>query len=321
MFVDILAQFAAETRNPHVTAVHDRLQAPLRVAVAGRPGVGRDTVAAALAAAGLSVGTIGAGVRVVVAAESLKPEERSALTEPGAPALVVLNKADLAGADPGGPLAVADRRAAGWAASFGVPVVPMIAHLATVELDAEDLAALRVLLASPADLTSTDAFVGSAHPLLARTRSRLLHRLDRFGLAHALMAVADGAALPDIVGRLRGLSRVHAVLDAVAAAAAPERYHRIRDAVRDLHVVAARCPDPRLPDFLVSDAVAVAVMAAAAEVVRAAGGRVETADDPDALLAAARHWQRFARGPVTGTHRRCALDIARGSLRLLNRSR
>ncbi|PRC55522.1 hypothetical protein C6A85_43265, partial [Mycobacterium sp. ITM-2017-0098] len=79
----------------------------------------------------------------------------------------------------GGPLASAARTAAGIAATLGRPVVPMIAHLATVELDDEMVAALRVLATTPADMTSADAFVASEHPLPAGVRHRLVARLDR----------------------------------------------------------------------------------------------------------------------------------------------
>ncbi|MCV7129583.1 hypothetical protein H7I42_21295, partial [Mycolicibacterium vanbaalenii PYR-1] len=71
----------------------------------GRRGVGRNAVAWAFTAAGVRVVTdIGsADIQVVVTAETLKPEDR-AMLRVSIPTLVVLNKADLAGREPGGPL-------------------------------------------------------------------------------------------------------------------------------------------------------------------------------------------------------------------------
>ena len=78
----------------------------------GRDGVGRGTVAAALRRRGDSSSRRrAADVRVLVVAEALKPEDR-AMIAARSPTLVVLNKADLTGFGAGGPIAVADRRAA-----------------------------------------------------------------------------------------------------------------------------------------------------------------------------------------------------------------
>jgi hypothetical protein len=52
IFVDELARFAAEHADARVTAIAERAAAPLRVAVRGRRGVGRSTVARALDRAG-----------------------------------------------------------------------------------------------------------------------------------------------------------------------------------------------------------------------------------------------------------------------------
>ena len=61
-------------------------------------------------------------------------------------------------------------------------------------------------------------------------------------------------------------------------------------------------------------------MSAAVEVLEAAGMAVDRADDVDAHLRRAVSWQRYSRGPVSDLHRRCALDIVRGSLRLWERA-
>ncbi|AFM15014.1 hypothetical protein Mycch_0188 [Mycolicibacterium chubuense NBB4] len=322
-FFATLADYAATARNPRAAAVGRRFRVPVRVAVRGRPGVGRAAVAAALSAAGVGVtsDTEGADVHVVVIAEVLKPEDDAAVRAASAPTLLVLNKADLAGAGPGGPLPAASRQAADIAATVGLPVVPMIAHLATVSLGEQDIAALRVLVTAPAAMTSVDAFVECDHPLPAETRRRLLDALDRFGLAHAVLAVADGAPPETVAGALHALSGAGDVVEALAAVAAPVRYRRVRAALQELEVLAGHSRDDGLWDFLTSDEVVLAVMGAAVEVVEASGAIVDRGDSPQAHLRRAQHWERCARGPVTALGQRCAADIARGSLRLLGASR
>lgn len=319
MFSDVLCEFAEQAGQPRVTAVARRLRVPVRVAVRGRRGVGRGTVAAALAASGVAVTSADSAsdVAVVVIAETVKDEERAALRAPDVPTLVVLNKSDLTGA---GPPALAEERAARVAAAVGLPVVPMMAHLARVDLDDGDIAALRALVATPADMTSVDAFSASEHPLPAEVRRNLMDRLDRFGLAHAVLAVGDGMAPQAVAARLRALSRTDDVLTQLSAAAAPVRYGRICAALRELRSLAVRARDDRLDAFLDGDDAVVAVMAAAVDVVEAAGMTVDRGDDAEAHTRRALVWRRYARGPVTALHQRCATDIARGSLRLLENS-
>jgi hypothetical protein len=62
------------------------------------------------------------------------------------------------------------------------------------------------------------------------------------------------------------------------------------------------------------------MMAAAVDVVEAAGLSVDRGDDPSSHLRRAAHWRRYSRGPVDALHRSCGADIARGSLRLLGRT-
>ena len=320
---DVLAEFAAHAHNPGVAAVARRFGGALGVAVLGRPGVGRAAVAAALAGSGVTMATdaAAADLRVLVVAEAVKPEERAQLRAGPDATMVVLNKADLTGACPGGPLAAAERRAVEVSATVGVPVVPMIAHLATVVLDDDETAALRALVAAPADMTSTDAFVQSDHPLSTALRLRLLEKLDRFGLAHAVLALADGATGAIVVQQLRALSQADRVIERLAAVAAPVRYRRVCAALSELRTLAAQSGDDGLDAFLNSDEVVVAVMAAAVDVVQASGLTVDRADDADAHARRAVHWRHYAQGPADATHRRCATAIARGSLRLLGRVR
>jgi len=276
-------------------------------------------VSAALSNAGLAVaaGEAEADVAVLVIAETLKPEDRVA----GLPTMIVLNKADLTGFGADGPLARAQRHAAAIHASTNTPTVPVVGLLAIAELDDELIAALRTLVDEPADLTSTDAFVESAHPLPARVRRRLLDTLDRFGIAHAVLAVEDGADVASLGALLRRISGIGEVVAQVEALAAPVRYRRVRAAIAELNALATRSADQELAAFVVADETVLAVMGAAVDVVEADGVRVDRGDDPGAHRRRAVHWRRYGDGPVAALHRSCSADICRGSLRLLGRCR
>ncbi len=247
-----------------------------------------------------------ADVAVLVVAEAVKPEDSAA----GDSTLMVLNKADLLGG-------MAGERAAQCRALTGVPTVPMAALLADVTLDDEAVAALRALSAEPADLSSTDAFVQCPHRLPREVRARLLERLDRFGIATAVAALGRGVAPEALPAVLRKVSGVDDVVAAVHIVAAPARYRRVRSAVAELQALAVH--SERVAEFLASDDAVVAVMAAAVDVVEAAGLDVDRGDGPAAHLRRAVHWRRYSRGPVDALHRTCGADIARGSLRLVGR--
>ncbi|TFV57684.1 hypothetical protein E4P42_14930 [Mycobacterium sp. PS03-16] len=131
---DVLTQFARECGDAAlarvVGGIADRLRAPVRVAVSGRPGVGRGTLAAALPGARFRITDRAADVGVLVTAETVKPEDRAvvdAWRDAGVPVLVVLNKADVAGAD--------DRQVRRCAQVAAAPVLPAVALLADVTLD------------------------------------------------------------------------------------------------------------------------------------------------------------------------------------------
>ena len=248
IFTDELTRFAERAGDPRITALIDEVRGPLTIGVHGRDGVGRGTVASALTGAGITVaeGDIAADVDVVVIAEALKPEDRSMLGAASAanPALVVLNKADLAGFGAGGPIAVSNRRAADIRALTRVPTVPMVGLLAVATLDDELIAALRVLTAEAADLTSTDGFLSAEHSLPPSVRSRLLNTLDLFGIAHGVLALrqgADAATLPSLLRRLSQLDRVTAQ---IAQAGAEVRYRRVCSALVRLRALAARGSPP-----------------------------------------------------------------------------
>lgn len=327
IFTNQLTRFAERADDSRITALIDDVRGPLRVAVHGRDGVGRSTVSAALAGAGITIAhdeTV--DVDVVVVAEVLKPEDRAMLgagasrsSRPRNPALVVLNKADLAGFAAGGPIAMADRRAADIAAMTGEPTVSMVALLAVAALDDELIAALRTLSVEPADLTSTDGFLSAGHSLPTGVRKRLLDTLDLFGIAHGVLALRQGADAGELPAVLHRLSQIDRVVARLAAVGAEVRYRRVRSALVALRAMAAGGM-PALADFLSGDDAVVAVMAAAVDVVHASGLTVDADDEPSAHVARALHWHRYSRGPVNDLHRACGTDICRGSLRLLRRA-
>ncbi|WP_353615211.1 hypothetical protein [Mycobacterium sp. 1164985.4] len=322
IFVDALLHICQDSRDPGLTSITRRLCAPTRVSVRGRSGVGCATVAAALTAAGVEVVADGAAdIDVLVIAEALKPEDRAVLDTSGRPTVVVLNKADLSGFGAAGPMALAHHRAAQCRALTGAPTAPMVALLARTELTGDLIDALQTMRTEPADLSSTDAFVEAPHRLPREVRERLLTVLDRFGIAHAVLALDRGVGRDALPSHLRRLSRVDRVVEHIEAAGAPLRYRRLRTAVTQLRALATQSDDARLAELVVSDDAVLSVMTAAVDVVEAAGAHVDRGDDADSHLRRAVRWRRYGDGPVNALHRACAADITRGSLRLLGRSR
>lgn len=323
IFVDVLTRFAEQSRDPRLTPIVRRVGAPVRVAVCGRRGVGRATVSAALADAGVAVTAddATADVGVLVVAETLKREDLPMANRSDRPTMVVLNKADLTAFGSGGPLATAQCHAAAFRALTDAPTVVVVGLLADTRLDDELMAALRTLVHAPADLTSTDTFVQSEHPLPREVRRRLLDTLDRLGIAHAVLAVEDGADVAAVRALLRRTSRIDEAVAQVTALGAPTRYRRVCAAIDELRSLAMRSGDQQLADFLVNDELVLAVMGAAVEAVEADGMRVDRGDGPAAHRRRALYWRRYGRGPVNALHRSCSVDICRGSLRLLGRCR
>jgi hypothetical protein len=347
IFVDELARFAAEHADARVTAIAERAAAPVRVAVRGRRGVGRSTVARALDRAGsaseITVSSPGcAGDRspdsdvdviVYVTAEVIKPEDADSIAAAGRPVLAVLNKADLAGSLSGrigdGPVTAARTRCANLSALAGVPVEPMIGLLAVAALDDLDStlwAALGELAAHPGGAVSLDGsfdgFLAANNPVPADVRLHLLDTLDLFGTALGIAAVRQGRTAAQVRALLRRMSRLDAVINKLSAVGAEVRYRRVLDAVVELEALAVGEAGigERISGFLSRDDTVVARMAAAVDVAEAAGLEVGPVfadrDDPAAHLPRAARWQRYSRGPVSDLHRACGADIARGSLRL-----
>lgn len=316
-FDDVLTRFAQECGDAAVAAVAARLAAPLRVAVTGRAGVGRTTLARALARDGRRVAEHTPDVAVVVVAEAVKPEDVASVAgwrDADVPVVVVGNKADLTGPIP--PDALRRYRSGEHG---DVPVESVVALLAVVSLDDDALGALQLLAAQPAELRSANAFLDAAHPLPRDVRMRLLRTLGLRGVAHSVRALRDGADPHDLPTLLREVSGFDRVLDRLDALAAPARYDRIRAALAELQGRAAG--DDRIAAFLADDDTVLAVMTAAVDVVQAAGLAVDPGDDAATHLRRAVWWRGYSRGPVSPLHRACGADIARGSLRLFERRR
>jgi hypothetical protein len=308
-FVEELTRFAAEAADGRLTAIAERVGAPLRVAVRGRRGVGRGTVARALnrGATEVTSDAADAGVDVVVyvTAEVVKPEDSDAIAAARRPVLAVLNKADLAGFTGDGPIALARERCARFSALVGVPVEPMIGLLAVAALDdLLDATSWAALLA----LADGAPFEG----LPTEVRSRLLDTLDMFGVALAVAAVRQGKTEAQVRTLLRGVSGVDAVLDKLAAVGAEVRYRRVLDAVTELEALAVSHDE--ISEFLSRDDTVIARMAAAVDLAESVGLEVGAGHHPAAHLSRALRWQRYR--PESDVHRACGADIARGSLRL-----
>lgn len=327
-FVDELARFAAEAADPSLTAIAGRVAAPLRVAVRGRRGVGRRTVARALAGAGIEVTWQPevADVDVYAIAEVVKPEDCAAIAAASHPVLVVLNKADLIGPltgnAAGDPIAGARSRCARYSALTGAPTEPMVGVLAVAALDEPldtDLwAALRVLAARTLDADCPGGGAAGCHGLPAGVFRRLLEILDLFGIAHAVAAIRQGRTAAQVCALLRRVSCVDAVVERLGTIGLQVHYRRMLEAVAELETLAVT--DRRISDFLSRDETVLARMAAAVDVVEAAGLTAGSCVDQDTCLQRAVQWQRYSRAQVAEVPRACGADIARGSLRLWSRA-
>lgn len=348
IFAEGLTRFAAAHADPRVTAVAERTAAPLRVAVHGRPGVGRGTVERALGGAGrawgIAVTTGPADVLVYATAEVFKAEDVDAIGAADRPVVGVLNKADLIGPlsgrgarASGGPIAAARRRCAELSALAGVAVRPMIGLLTVAALDDLDgglWAALRTLADEPGTCLdgSFSEFLSADCPVPTEVRVRLLDRLDLFGVALAMVAVRQGRTSGQVRALLHRMGGADDVLRAIAAAGAELRYRRVLDAVAELEALAVSgavsgavsrdVNGERITAFLAGDDAVIARMAAAADMAEAAGLEIGAGDgDPAEHLQAAARWQRYSRGSVGPVQRACGADIVRGSMRLWSRSR
>ncbi len=258
--------------------------------VVGRPGAGRRTVARALRGAGIAVtdpgqdGNSHADVDVYVFVETLNADDRVDLAASVRPTVAVLNKADLLGLPGGVPMASLAERCRELRREAGVAVRPLSALLAVAASDPEVL---------------NDATMGALRALAIGagldegTRQRLAAGLDVFGAALAVAALRGGTEPGAIAELLYSHSGIADLLGEIGRAGAVVRYRRLSG----------------------DDGVGPARIAAAGAVLDAAGVPPPTVAPSD-HVGRAIHWQRYARGPVSALHRDCALDAARGALRL-----
>ncbi|WP_142239460.1 hypothetical protein [Mycobacterium sp. ST-F2] len=122
------------------------------------------------------------------------------------------------------------------------------------------------------------------------------------------------AALDALAAEVPGLAHVVAGPDAGDAAG---RYRAMRAALSEIAWAATELDDDRVQRWLVSDATAALVTAAATAVLEADGLVVDRGMDADAHLRRALRWRRHGRHTTDDVRRRCAADLSRGSLRLL----
>ncbi|OBY30215.1 hypothetical protein ACT18_18880 [Mycolicibacter kumamotonensis] len=307
LFADELTRLAGEISDPGLSSIAADVGAPLQVAVRGRRGVGRRTVAAALAAAGVCVADrpgAPADAVVYVVAEAVKPEDTAAVRAARPrPVLVVLNKADLAGHC--GVTAVA--------AATGAPAESMSALFALAALGRLDgglWAALRGVAARPADVSCAERFAECPHGVPRPVRRRLCDTVDLSGIERLLELARRGGTVMQARTTLRRLSGVDGVVARLAGLGAGVRHRGISEAVARLEALAVgRDFAGRVDEFLTCEATVAARMAAA----EAAVGELRPPGEP--VLRRACRWQNYRRGPVGVAERACAGDITRGSLR------
>jgi len=267
-------------------------------------------------------------VDVYVFVETLTPDDVAQLSTADRPTVAVLNKADLASFRGEGPVAVAAARCQELQRRTEVPIRPLAALLA--------VAASRVT-AGQRSLIDALRTVGADPARLAPgMRHRLLAELDLFGTAIAAAAVGRGAEAPALAALLHQASGISAVLEEIDRAAAPIRYRRLIGALARLADAAVGPRGAGVAEFLAGDAVALARMAAALDVVGAPATTVNPAGAPATMvnlagapalavdrlsgcathLRRAVHWRHYAQGQVSALHRGCGTDISRGALRL-----
>ncbi|WP_068274655.1 hypothetical protein [Aldersonia kunmingensis] len=192
-------------------------RSPVQVGVAGRYGVGKSRVRAALGlpAASSEDSTLAADVVVHVEVWPVQPDAESTIATLDRASVVVLNKADTIDADP-------QEICAQLAAATGHRVVPMIASLAVAvqrnDIQSAELETLQALAVAtdPTLMLSAELFVAAQVPVPAADRRELLARWPMAGIR---LAVAGLAANPSLDAEgLRDLLLVASGVDGVAAA-------------------------------------------------------------------------------------------------------
>ena len=232
---------------------------PLSVAVVGRRGVGRDTMARALSerfgvaafVAERASGVLaGADLRVhVLAGAPRRADHEMLAASPRERTVVVLGKADTLPSDAvsGASDSVA-RLVRAASESLGRPVVAISQLSACATVSDDEFAFLRRLVADGEVMPSMSGhFLAPARPAQLQMRADLLRRLDAAGVARALslVAVADPAAgsASTLTGYLRATSGFDALREAFAACMPAVVAHRGAQVRASLELAAAAGAD------------------------------------------------------------------------------
>lgn len=232
---------------------------PLSVAVVGRRGVGRDTMARALSerfgvaafVAERGSGVLaGADLRVhVLAGAPRRADHEMLAASPRERTVVVLGKADTLPSDAvsGASDAVA-RLVRAASESLGRPVVAVSQLSACATVSDGEFAFLRRLVADGEVMPSMSGhFLAPARPAQLQMRADLLRRLDAAGVARALsLVVADdpaAAGASTLTGSLRATSGFDALREAFVACMPAVVAHRGAQVRASLELAAAAGAD------------------------------------------------------------------------------
>lgn len=222
----------------------DDLRGPLRVAVTGRFGTGRDTLARALRRC-FDVTPIGPGDDAADADAWLhviagwpRPDDHVALEhlDPRR-SLVILGKADSLGSWP-----AARERAAECSELLGRPVIALMPLLAVADLHEDDFDFLSDLAGSGESVPPMHAgFIDAGGPHQRLARIALLRSLDAYGIACALGLFGHGPLDPaELAEHLEGRSGLGALTDVLDGFAAVAEHSRLRRVAGELELIAAR---------------------------------------------------------------------------------
>ncbi|PXW35727.1 UNVERIFIED_CONTAM: hypothetical protein DES50_101674 [Williamsia faeni] len=220
------------------------LHGPLRVAVTGRFGTGRDTVAAALRRR-FDVSPIGPGddaedadAWLHVLAGWPRADDVAALAglDPRR-SLVLLGKSDSLGSWP-----AARARADECALELGRQVIPVMAMLAIADLGDEEMDMLAAMAAAGEAVPPMQAtFIDAGGPGQRLQRIALLRRLDAYGIAAAIAVLGNAPCSADELAELlMQRSGLDALADPLRVFAAAAAVTRLRLVAAELEIIAAQ---------------------------------------------------------------------------------
>lgn len=231
-----------------ISSAATRYRRPLTVAVTGRRGTGRDTMARALRQR-LQVGALGPGedldavddadlwVHIIVSAP--RPADHAILADlPADRTIIVLGKADTYPDPQAAAAAAADA-----AHHLGRPVLAVSALLACADVTESEWTFLCDLADTgrPMPSMSGQFLIGDPGSHERAIRLGLLRRLDRFGIDTALELLAAGApnrpdeaALTTTLHRLSGIDAVRTLIAERVEAVRHWRVRHVRERLDDL---------------------------------------------------------------------------------------